>query len=315
MKFNKLLVTGGAGFIGSYLCKKLAEADKEIIIFDNGFRVGFKNYEEKKNIKLIKGDIRNLNDWKKIPYDIDFVYHLGAINGTKYFYEDPTGVLEVNIEGVINMLNWISNTKAQGFFFASSSEIYGYPKNFPTAETEDMCIPDPKNPRFSYSSSKIVGEILSINFAKKLGIPYHIGRFHNVYGPSMGFEHVIPEFIKRVVKGERFVVQGNGEESRSFCFIDDAVNAIEIICKKEGKNDIFNIGTQEEITINHLIKLIEKISKKEINPIYESFSNSGTNRRVPDISKIKYLGYKPKICIEEGLKNTYEWYENWWTKN
>jgi len=198
MDYEKILVTGGVGFIGSNLCKKLSEFDKQVVIFDNGFRMGFLDFKNESHISLIKGDITNQEDWKKIPSDIDYVFHMGAINGTKFFYEIPEKVLEVNTLGTYNMLKWINNSRAKGFFFASSSEIYGIPKIFPTSETEEMMIPDPKNPRFSYSSSKMIGEILCINFAKKYGISYSIGRFHNVYGPRMGFEHVIPEFIKRM---------------------------------------------------------------------------------------------------------------------
>lgn len=167
MNYKKVLVTGGAGFIGSNLCEKLLELEKQIIIFDNGFRMGFLDSEKNNNLHLIKGDITNQEDWKKIPTDVDFIFHLGAINGTKFFYEIPEKVLEVNTLGTLNMLKWISQTTVKGFFFASSSEIYGFPKIFPTPETEEMIIPNPLNPRFSYSSSKMIGEIFCINFAKK----------------------------------------------------------------------------------------------------------------------------------------------------
>jgi nucleoside-diphosphate-sugar epimerase len=148
------------------------------------------------------------------------VYHLAAINGTKYFYEIPGKVLNVNVNGTINFVNWLQNSKVKRFFFSSSSEVYGFPKVFPTPETEELSIPDPTNPRFSYSSSKILGEIIVINFARTFGIDYSIGRIHNAYGPQMGFEHVMPEFIKRCVLNEEFTVQGDGAESRCFCFND-----------------------------------------------------------------------------------------------
>lgn len=317
LQYNKVLVTGGAGFLGSYLCEILRNLGKEVVIFDNGFRVGFSNYDPIKNrATLIKGNITNADDWKKIPADVDFVFHLGAINGTRYFYEIPDEVLRVNIQGTFNMLDWIRKTSAKSFFFASSSEVYGFPKKFPTSEMEEISIPDPKNPRFSYSSSKIVGEILSINFAKKYGLDYRIGRFHNVYGPRMGFEHVIPEFIRRITLDEGFVVQGDGTESRCFCYISDAVDAILLISDLDrASNDIFNIGTQEETTINGLIMVLEKIVKKKITPIYKSFSNPGTRRRVPDISKLAGIGYKPKVSIEDGLTKTFHWYQKWWLEH
>lgn len=317
MDFNKVLVTGGAGFLGSNLVNRLHQMGKDVIIFDNGFRMGFGNFDQVTNhIELIKGDITVEKDWDKLPTDIDYVFHLGAINGTKYFYEMPEVVLQTNILGTFRMLDWIRKTNAQGFFFASSSEVYGYPKKFPTSEEQELSIPDPENPRFSYSSSKITGELLCINFAKKLGLTYHIGRFHNIYGPKMGFEHVIPEFIQKLVMKNEFTVQGDGGESRCFCFISDAIDGITTILGSKGtENQIFNIGTDEETTIAELIKKLEILTETKIKPIYKKFKNPGTRRRVPDITKLKKFGYQPKIPLSEGLAKTYEWYHNWILKN
>ena len=177
-------------------------------------------------------------------------------------------------------------------------------------------IPESKNPRFSYSSSKIIGETISINFAKELGIDYTIGRFHNVYGPSMGFEHVMPEFIKKCVLNKTFTVQGNGKESRSFCYISDAINAIKLISQHiNGRNEIFNIGTNEEVSINQLIEVLEDIHESKLKIKYIDFENEGTRRRIPDISKITELGYRQTISLNEGLRLTYNWYKEYYLKN
>mgnify|MGYP006078243037 FL=1 len=309
--FEKILVTGGAGFLGSNLVERLVNEGKEVFVFDNGFRVGFENLNKLKNFTMIKGDITNLDDWKKIPQNVDYVFHLAAINGTKYFYEIPEKVLEVNVKGIMNFCEWLKNSNVKRFFFASSSEVYGYPKKFPTPETENLEIPNPKNPRFSYSSSKMIGETLSINFAKKLNIDYTIGRFHNIYGPHMGFEHVMPEFIRKCVKNEEFTIQGDGLESRSFCYISDAIDALMIFLNNdESSNEIFNIGNEEECTINDLIKLLEKFSDEKIDPKYKEFQDSGTKRRQPDITHLRKLGYTPKIELKDGFKKTYDWYKN-----
>ena len=307
----KILVTGGTGFIGSYLINEL-QKKHDVVSFDNGFRAGFENIVSKSNVELVKGDVTKSEDCKKLPTDVDFVYHLAAINGTKYFYEMPVEVLRVNVLGTINFLDWMKTTSAKNFFFASSSEVYGFPNIFPTPETTPLTIPDPTNPRFSYSSSKIIGETLSINFAQTFGFDYVVGRFHNVYGPKMGFEHVIPEFIRKCVKNEDFFVQGTGTESRSFCYISDAVDAMILLAThQQSKNEVFNIGTDEEIEINDIIFQLEKIHNNKINPIYKEFPNAGTKRRVPDISKIHKLGYKQKISFNEGLQKTYDWYFNY----
>ena len=222
----------------------------------------------------------------------------------------------MNVQGTLNFVNWIQNTSVRRVFFASSSEVYGFPKVFPTPETENLSIPDPQNPRFSYSSSKIIGEMIIINFGRSLGVDYQIGRFHNVYGPAMGFEHVMPEFIRKIVKNEPFEVQGNGQDSRCFCYVSDAVNAISIIMENKSiRNNIFNVGTPEETTIKQLIEILGDISGKKINPIFKEFEQHGTRRRVPDLSKINQLGFKPKINLKEGLKETYQWYKNYYETN
>ncbi len=313
----KALVTGGSGFIGFNLVQKLLEKKYDVVIFDNGFRKGLKNIEEfDKNVILVKGDVSNFDEWKKLPSDIDQVFHLAAINGTKYFYVIPEKVLEVNVIGTFNCLNWISNTSVKNIFFASSSEVYGFPEIFPTPETESLKIPDPTNERFSYSSSKIMGELVTINFARKIGLDFSIARFHNIYGPDMGFEHVIPEFIRKCVNKEKFTIQGSGNETRSFCFISDAIDGILLTTENTAiKNQIFNIGTNEEIKIKDLIPLLEEIHGSKINPIFEPFAKPGTKRRIPDIAKIKKLGYSPKILLKDGLKISYDWYKNYYSKN
>ena len=202
----KTLVTGGAGFIGSNLVNSLIKDSNEIIVFDNEFRGSFKNLPQGQ-IKQVKGDITKYSDWESLPTDIETIFHLGAINGTKFFYEIPERVLDVNIKGVQNLLEFSRKRDVKEILFASSSEVYGYTQVFPTPETENLSIPDPYNPRFSYSSSKIVGEVLCINFAKKYDFKHTIVRYHNIYGPNMGHEHVIPEFIRKLTKNEEFLVK------------------------------------------------------------------------------------------------------------
>ena len=311
----KILVTGGSGFIGSNLVKELSKKH-EVIAFDNGFRVGFGNLETIDNVSLIKGNVLEKDDWEQLPKDIDFAFHLAAINGTKFFYEIPSKVIEVNVLGTMNFMNWIENTTAKRFFFASSSEVYGFPKIFPTPETESLVIPDPLNPRFSYSSSKMIGETICINFAKSLGLDFVIGRFHNIYGPRMGFEHVIPEFIRKCVNEEPFVVQSDGSETRCFCYISDAINALILLMNNtKSNNSIFNIGTTEETEIRKIIPMLEEIDGKKIEPEYKEFKNAGTPRRVPDIKKIEELGYAPQIALREGLDMTYKWYSEYYRNN
>jgi len=129
----------------------------------------------------------------------------------------------------------------------------------------------------------------------------------------MGFEHVIPEFIRKCVKNEKFTVQGDGTETRSFCYISDAINGIILISENQNAaNEIYNIGTNEEVSIKKLIQLLENIHGEKINPVFQEFKNAGTKRRIPDIKKISKLGYVQKVSLKDGLKMTYEWYNNYY---
>jgi len=318
MKDKKILITGGAGFIGSFLSKFLLDNGFEVKIFDDLSRGNNSNLDSIKNeIEFTNGDIRNKQHVLKATKDIDSIIHLAAINGTRFFYEIPNTVLDVNVIGTLNVLEVSGELGIKHVVFSSSSEVYGFPHSFPTNENHVLQLMDPTNPRFSYAASKMVGESMVINYARKFGINYTILRFHNVYGPRMGHEHVFPEFIKRIVLNEEFKVQGNGLQTRSFCYISDVVKGIMLsMIKDEGKNQIFNIGNDKETTLKEVINLLGEISGKKIIPKYDESSTQllgSTNRRQPDISKArKLLGYQPNVELREGLEKTYLWYENYY---
>ena len=317
-----VLVTGGAGFIGSHLVRKLVQQKNNVRVLDNSWRFGKRNLESVLDkIEFIEADVKDFEKVKEAVDGIDTVYHLTAILGTSYFYTHPCLVLDVGLIGAMNVLKAIVNSDVKRLLFTSSSEVYARPQIFPTPETHPLVVPDSKNPRFTYSSTKIVGEVLCLNYAKKYGFDTSIVRLHNPYGPMMGWDHVISEFIKRIVLNEKFTVQGDGTSTRSFCFVEDEVEGIILAAtREEGKNEVFNIGDQyAETSVNQLIKYLEDISGKKVNPIYVPQPAGGTDRRVPDISKAsKLLGYKPKVSIKEGLKITFDWYKKeieWWMKN
>lgn len=317
-----ILVTGGAGFIGCHLVKKLVQQKNKVRVLDNSWRFGKRNLEDVLDkIEFIEADVKDFDKVKEAMDGIGAVYHLAAILGTSYFYTHPCLVLDVGLIGTLNVLRAITESNVKRLLFTSSSEVYARPQMFPTPETHPLVVPDSKNPRYSYSSTKIVGEVLCLNYAKKYGFDTSIVRLHNPYGPNMGWDHVIPEFIKRIVLNEKFTVQGDGTSTRSFCYIEDEVNGIILAAtKNEGKNEIFNIGDQNaETSVNQLIKYLEEISGKKVNPVYVSQPAGGTDRRVPDISKArKLISYRPKVGIKEGLKFTFDWYKReieWWLKN
>ena len=223
-------------------------------------------------------------------------------NGTKFFYEKPDKVLDVSCKGIINVIDAAKKLNIKNIFLASSSEVYHFPKKIPTDETESIKIPDILNPRYSYAGGKILTELMGINNAKYFN-KMIIFRPHNVYGNDMGQEHVIPELIKKVKEAKKNIrMKGSGLQTRSFIYIDDFVDAFYLIFKKGKHLNIYNIGTQEQIRIIDLAKMIIKICKKKIIIRKEQIAKGGTQHRTPNISKIKKLGFKKKINIIKGLK-------------
>ena len=307
---DRILVTGGVGFLGSHISERLVESGLTIRILDNSWRGAKRNLEKViDKVEFVEGDVRDYNTVNKVMKGMDTVFHLASIQGTKHFYEVPDATLEVGLIGALNVAKAAIKNKIERILFPSSSEVYGTPQFFPTAEDHPLIIPDAKNPRWSYSIEKIASESVFLNYAKKFGFDATIVRIHNAYGPRMGWEHVIPEFIRRLELKELFTVQGNGSETRSFCYVSDIVDGIILAAgKEEGKNEIFNLGNpKEEYSINSLIKLMGKFSGKNITPIYLERREGSTKRRRPDISKAeKMIGFKPKINLERGFKLTYD---------
>ena len=305
MKNKNFLVTGGTGFIGASICKMLLRLGHDVTILDNNSRGKISRILKiEKKIKFIKADIRDkkkvLNSMKKI----DAVIHLAYINGTKFFYEKPDLILDVAVKGLVNIFDSCLKYKIKELYLASSSEVYQTPIKIPTDENEPLKIPNIYNPRYSYGGGKILTELMGVNYGRKYFKKLIIFRPHNVYGPDMGNEHVIPEFVNRFnkLKGKKFIIQGNGSETRSFIYIDDFVRAFKYIIKKGKHLQIYNIGTNEKVTIKALAKKLSKIFNKKIIIKKTKLFKGSTKRRLPNISKIKLLGFRQKIKLEQGLK-------------
>jgi nucleoside-diphosphate-sugar epimerase len=302
---RNILVTGGTGFLGSNICKYLVKAGYKVSVFDNNFRGKISRLESiKKEIAFFRGDIQKKKDLKKAIKKIDTVIHLAYINGTKFFYERPIEVLNVGVKGIFNILEICKDYNVKNFFLASSSEVYQTPQKIPTDENEMLKVPNVYNPRYSYGVGKIISEMLCIYYAKKIFKKLVIFRPHNVYGPDMGKEHVIPQFIEKILKTKykNFIkIKGKGKEIRSFIYINDFMQAFDLIFRK-GKNlEIYNIGTSERISIKKLaIKIIKKINKKIKIKEGDSFLGN-TNIRCPDISKIIKLGFRQNVKLDDGL--------------
>ena len=304
----RILVTGGRGFLGKALVRELVDLGHDVAVLDNGFRG---RGEATADVELFDEDVRDAEAVRRAVRGRDVVAHLAAVQGTSNFYEIPHTVLDVNLRGVLNVAEACAAEGVRRLFFSSSSECYGFPAVFPTPEDEPLQVPNPLNPRWSYGGSKIAGELVVVNYARRCGYEFSIARYHNVYGPAMGWDHVIPQFIRRLELGAEFTVQGDGEQTRAFCYLDDAVaGTVEALLRKGAAEQIFNIGNPDaETTINSLIEVLSRISGKSIHPIHVPFDGAGTPRRVPDITLARaVLGFDPKVSFEEGLRRTYAWY-------
>jgi len=303
----KVLVTGGSGFIGSALCNRMADDGYEVAVFDNASRHG----------GAASGDIRDAFAVKSAAEGVDAIWHLAAINGCKNFYERPWEVAEVQIRGTLNVIDACVAHGIKKLVLFSTSEAYQSPPIIPTPENVPLVVPDVTNPRYSYGGSKIASEVLCQHAPVESCLTI---RPHNVFGPAMGFDHVIPQFIMRAARtpdGGQFDI--NGMATRSFIYIDDFVDAMMAIWKnvsaREGKvREIFHVGTEEQVSTSALAGMVSEIMGRKHGDRYAYKFKSqpgavgGTRARCPNIGKLRGLGWEPKIGLREGLERTVKAY-------
>ena len=307
---KKALVTGGSGFVGSAICRMLLSKNISVTSFDNYSRKNIK--KTKLPIEYIKGDITKFEDLMKIKGHFDYIFHLAFINGTNFFYTIPDKIIEVGIKGIFNILDFAKVNHVNELYLASSSEVYQTPKKIPTDEKEVMKVLDAYNPRCSYGASKMISEIISIHLGKIFLKKLIIFRPHNVYGPNMGNEHVIPNFINKIrycsLKKREIFIQGSGNETRTFNYIDDFIKGVSVLMKKKVKSGTYNIGDSHEISIKQLLRMIMSIMKVKLKIKSIRITEGSTLRRRPDIKKITKYGYRPETRLKDGLKKTINWY-------
>ena len=314
---KKYLVTGGSGFIGSALVHRLFDQGHQVRVLDNGFRGNMRRLHGLQDqIEYVEGDIRNKEVVSEACKNIDVICHLAFVNGTEFFYTQPELVLDVGVKGMINVLDASIEHDVREFVLMSSSEVYQTPPTVPTDESVELSIPDPLNPRYSYGGGKIISELMLINYAPRHFEKSIIIRPHNVYGPDMGWEHVIPQFALRMrglLKKETgslpFPIQGSGQESRSFVFIDDFIDGMLLAMEKGTQQDIYHVGTSDEITIQYLAERIGNYYSRQVTVIPGELSKGGTSRRCPSINKLNNIGFYPKVKLYDGLNKTIEWYD------
>jgi nucleoside-diphosphate-sugar epimerase len=311
------LVTGGTGFIGSALVTRLVRDGHRVRVLDNNSRGAERRLASVINeVEMITGDVRDSDTVKKAIRGVDAVHHLAYVNGTENFYTIPEIVLEVGVKGMINVIDGCLAASVGTLFLASSSEVYQTPPRVPTDETVHLVVPDLFNPRCSYGGGKIISELLAVNYGRKHFERVAIYRPHNVYGPDMGFEHVLPQFTLRLralaneqPQGRiRFPIQGSGTETRSFCHIDDFVDGVIILQERGEHLSIYHIGTLEEVTIADVAARVARCMGREIDIVAGPLTQGSTSRRCPDISKLSRLGYVPRVTLDKGLRGLVDWY-------
>jgi UDP-glucose 4-epimerase len=307
----KILITGGMGFIGSHLAEYLLSKGQSVVVLDDfsgSSEENLKQFSKSKQLIVIKGSIIDQKITKKLMKDVTHCYHLAACLGVEKISNDPINSLEINLKGSQIVLNE-AVAKDIRTLVASSSEIYGKNPNMPLAEDSDRVLGSPEVARWSYSEAKAMDELHAFELYRHKSFPVSIARFFNTVGPrqSGSYGMVLPRFVNAAIRNQPLTVYGDGTQSRTFCSVNDVVDALVLIMdSKESIGQAFNIGSTNEITITELAKKVIKLTNSTSEIIYKKHSEvfgdhfEEPQRRVPDISKIKkVVGWQPKQSLDE----------------
>jgi nucleoside-diphosphate-sugar epimerase len=297
----KILITGGAGFIGSSLANRfLLENKYQIVLVDNLLTGDLRKLPDNSRCRFIKCDVNNYNDISAVmtSYQFDYVFHFAAVVGVKRTTDNPVMVLN-DLQGVKNILELCKNTGVKRVFFSSSSEVYGEPVELPQHEETT-----PLNSRLPYAIVKNVGEAFCRSYEKEYGLPYGIFRFFNTYGPKQSTDFVISKFIASALNNHPITIYGNGKQTRTFCYIDDNIDCIVKILEGDlMMNDVINIGNEVDVTILQLAELIIQMTKsKSTISFLPPLKEGDMTRRQPDNSKMKSILNRNLITLESGLQ-------------
>ncbi len=300
---TKFLITGGAGFVGSGLAERLIEDKNNYVVIVDDFSTGNINKlpdAPKDNWRFVKADVNKYNEIAEIMLatKFDFVFHYAALVGVARTQDHPVKVLE-DIDGIKHVLNLCKSTGVKRVFYSSSSEVYGEPVELPQHEETT-----PLNSRVPYAVVKNIGECFVRSFHKEFGLEYTIFRFFNTYGPKQSPDFVMSKFINKALKNEDIALFGDGQQTRTFCYLEDNIDT----CLKALKedlvvNDVMNVGGEKEVTIADLAKIIIKLTGSKSNIVHlPPLKEGDVVRRCPEISKMKSILQRDLIPIEQGIK-------------
>jgi len=309
----KVLVSGGAGFIGSHLADKLLERRSIVICYDNfspyysGKEKNVRNNLNNPNYHLVKADILDFESLSEAMKDVDVVFHLAAQPGVRYSVEHPAEVSQINVNGTISVLETARRREVGKIVYASSSSVYGNPEGMPIGEEHPLA------PISPYGVSKLAGEKYCQVYRRLYGLDIVILRYFTVYGPRQRPDMAIHRFVDQISNGKPPVVYGDGKQTRDFTYVDDIVAGTIEAAQAEGyAGEAFNLGGGHRISVNDLLQRLIKLLGKEnvIQPVYEAAKPGDVENTHADIGKARgILGYEPRTSLEEGLKNFTEWYK------
>jgi len=309
LKRLKIMVTGGAGFIGSHLVDKLMGMGNHVIVYDNfneyyiGKEENIKNHLGNSNFTLIKADVLDYDTLCEGMNKVDMVFHLAAQAGVRYSLENPLKTNTVNTTGTLNVLKAAKQNGVRKIVFASSSSVYGAPQYMPVDENH------PTNPVSVYGASKLAAE----KYCQILDLPTIILRYHTVYGPRQRPDMAIHEWIQRLFQNKPPVIYGDGEQTRDFTYIDDIIDGTLKSAETEGiEKEVFNLGSGSNVSVNTIVKQLLKLTDKtDIEPIYTEPKLGDVPHTHADISKARNrLGYNPRVTFESGIRQFIKWYKS-----
>ncbi len=307
-----ILVTGGAGFIGSHLCEALIEKKFKVMCVDNlgtGKLENLKTIIKHKNFKFIKQDVKSP---LKINKKISYIFHLASYASPPYYQKYSIDTLMTNSLGTYNILELAKKNKAR-FLLASTSEVYGDPEVHPQKEEYRGNV-NPVGPRSCYDEAKRFAEALTMEYARKFGLDVRIIRIFNTYGPRLQKDdgRVISNFIYQALNNKPITIYGKGTQTRSFCYVSDMVKGIiKTMFNKAAKNQVINLGNPEEFTIKEAAIIIKDLTVSKSKLIYKKLPEDDPLRRKPDITKAKkILNWRPEVKLKEGLTKTIQWFKN-----
>ncbi len=317
----RVLITGGAGFIGSHLAERLLGDGHEVCVIDNlstGSINNIAGFKETAAFEFAEGDVCNSAELEGLIEQSEAVYHLAAAVGVKLIAEEPVHTIETNIGGTKRVLD-MANKYGRKILLASTSEVYGKSESVPFAEGDDIVLGSTSVSRWSYACSKAIDEFLGLAFHQQYGLEVVIGRFFNTIGPRQTGQYgmVVPRFVERALNGEPISIYGSGEQSRCFCYVGDVVDAIIALMDSErAVGKVFNVGTTEEVTIERLADRIIAMTGSDGGKEFLSYEKAygrpieDMMRRVPSLERIrKTIGWEPRTNLDQMLAIIIESYK------